>query len=62
MTYTLLPHTGPQLALSGWGGIYEALVIIHKSPWDPDHNDMQSYYTALLGYDQAYTLVRGVVA
>jgi hypothetical protein len=48
---------GPQLALSGWGGAYEASVIIHKSPWDPANGDMQSYYTALLGYDQAYTLV-----
>jgi hypothetical protein len=40
--------------------LYQAAVIIHKSPWSA--TDPKNYFVALLGYDEAYTLVSGVVS
>jgi hypothetical protein len=36
-------------------GFYQAVVMIHKDPWSS--TDSRNYYTAILGYDDPYTLV-----
>jgi hypothetical protein len=48
-------HAGPNRDLAVYAGLFQAVLLIHKSPYSS--SDVNSYLMELLAYDQSYTLV-----